>query len=272
MIPLVGIAAGAFVLLALSSRRSSTPRRGSSSGEVLQHTTAGYARGKLSMLRARLEDPTIRAAIDRWAPRFLPGVPREAFVALGASSTGPREQLNRRPGAWGLWGVEPAWLDAHGADDTTRADLGRIVTRATYPTDLEAQVYLGARRYAQALHAARGFADINETAWGPWEYQLAVSMYSAGDGTTSRLLRDAPVAARHEPRGQRWTRVAEDTYPAISRDRSQTLAWALVRPRERYQSAITLARAVGAPLQWYADVDQWEPSADAELSAIAHRR
>lgn len=267
----VGAIAGVVVLLALSGRRSARPRdRGA---EVVQHTTASYARGKVRTLAARLRDPAIRAAVERWFGRWTPGLPTEAAVALGASSMGAREQLNTPPGAWGLWGVEPSYLDRHGADATTVADLGRAVTRATYPGDIEAQAYLGARRYHDALASARRLgADVDGAEWGPWEMQAAVCVYSAGEARLAELLRLAPIAARHDPRGQRWTRIAEDTYPQVARGQSRRLAWALVRPRERYASALALARAVGAPLSWYTDVDLWEPSADAELSALAHER
>lgn len=273
MWPLVIIAG--VVLFGLGSRRPRTTRRATSSAETppARYTTAGYAAGKVAMLRARLNDPRIRAAVTRWGARYLPGVPLEAVIALGASSTGADEQLNRAPGAWGLFGVEPSWIDAHGDDATTLDELGRAVTRASYRRDLEGQVYLGARRYAAALRAARDVgADVNVSAWGPFEYQCAVCAYSAGEGMLRDLLRRAPVAARHEPRGVRWTRIAEDTSRRILADRSQGLAWALIRPRERYAAALALTDETGAESTWYTDAETWDTSADVALSNLAHRR
>lgn len=270
MNPLVFVV-GAVVLLGLasSSRRAPAATPPAASGR----TTTAYGRGKVRMLAARLADARIANAIERWAPVFTPGLPTAAVIALGASSTGPREQLNTPPGAWGLFGVEPAWLDQHGADATTIDQLGRAVTRASYPTDLAGQVYLGLRRYAAALASAAAVgARVNARSWGPWEMQAAVCAYSAGEGALRALLRRAPVAATHDPPAVRWTRIAEDTSREILADQERAAAWALVRPRERYESALALARSRGDDLAWFADAESWPTEIDVALSRLAHRR
>lgn len=273
MTPLALLAVAGVALLAFGSRRAPATPRATAERPLL--TTTHYAAGKVAMLRARYNDARIRAAVDRWGEVFTPGVPTVAVIALGASSEGADEQLNRPPGAWGLFGVEPSWIDSHGADERTQADLRRTVTRATYRRDIEGQVYLGLRRYAVALTDARSVgAEVNLTRWNAWEYQCAVCCYSAGQGILRQLLRLAPAAARHTPRGVRWTRIAEDTLRTIVADRSQTLAWGLVRPRERYAAALALRDAVDAPADdaFFTDLATWPTAEDLSLSNLAHRR
>lgn len=243
------------------------------------HATArDYARSKLPLLLARWRDPRIMDPLRRLAPLMLPGVPLEAALALGVSSTGPREDLGT---AVGLWGVERSLINQWAADSDTRRELGRTYDPTRYADDIEAQVYTGLRRYRQAIDNARRTlgGDYDTRAPGPWEYQAAVAAYSAGGGTLGRLGARYASQLRATPRASRWSRLAE----LVSADPSAPsgaidgipvrglvgAAWTVTRPRERYESARALAAALGRPQSWYSDPGVADV-VDRQLGAWTH--
>ena len=243
------------------------------------HATArDYARSKLSTLLARWRDPRIAVPLQRLGPLMLPGIPLEALLAFGVSSTGPREDLGT---AVGLWGVERSLLNTWATDGDTRRELGRSYDPTRYADDIEAQVYTGLRRYRQAIDNARRTlgGDYNAPGLGPWEYQTAVASYSSGGGTLGRLAARYTSQLRAVPRSRRFSQFAE----LVSADGAASsgaidgiplrglvgAAWTATRPRERYESARALAAALGRPQGWYTDPGVSE-AVDRQLGAWTH--
>lgn len=216
---------------------------------------------------------------------LMPGLPPVAALAFGVSSEGATERVGNT--AWGLFGVERSRLIAWAGDQITRDALGRSVDVSSIDADLEAQVYLGLRRYRVALEelraAARGVLPVSWStlAWSPWEYQSAVASYSAGQGTTVAMMSAARVALS-SPRSIRWTRLAEDISPQLAGSSRLAghpvrgvagIAWALVRPRERYEATRAFASELGdvRALAW-CDSPPWPTTEDRELWRLAHSR
>lgn len=231
-------------------------------------------------MRRRWNDPTIQRALERYAPRYLPGVPLEAALCLGASSTGPREDLGT---AVGLFGVERSRINAWASDAETREVLGRAYDATRYATDLEAQVFTGMRRYREALDAARsavGRVPFDVARITPWEYQCAVSAYSSGPGALQRLVTPRVSRLASIPVSRRFPDFARDVYDVASSSSSSNTnglplrgitgaAWAVTRPRERYETARALSRALARPAGWYVDAGV-APDVDATLASWAH--
>lgn len=280
IVALVGLAA-----MALAGSSSASSRRSSRRSSRV-NTTSGYAQARLPYLRERWENATIRSAVERYAPLLMPGLPPVAALAFGVSSEGPTEHVGNT--AWGLFGVERSRLVAWANDQLTREALRRPVDVSAIDADLEAQVYLGLRRYRVALEELRAAARAarlpvswSTLSWSPWEFQSAVAGYSAGQGTTVAAFRGALVALS-SPRSIRWTRIAEDLSPELKRRTRfngrpvrgpRGIAWALVRPRERYEAARALASELhdARALAW-CDSPPWPPTEDRELWQLAHAR
>ena len=280
MIPPAAVALG-LAALAIASRSSRSSR---SSGP--SSTSTGYALARLPYLRARWRDPAIRRAVERYAAMLLPGLPPVAALAFSVSSEGLTERVNGAP--LGLFGVETSRRDAWIGDTLTREALGRTPDVDAWATDVDAQVYLGLRRYRVALEELRTAAraaglepGLEPLRWRPWEYQSAVASYSAGQGTTLAVFRAAPVALR-APAAIRWTRLAEDLSPGLAGRRElggrpvrgvAGIAWALVRPRERYEATRALASELhdAAALAW-CDSPPWPFAEDRALWRLAHAR
>ena len=219
----------------------------------------------------RWRNATIRAALERFAPHYLPGVPLEAALCLGASSTGPTEDLGT---AVGLFGVERSRINAWSRDDETRRVLGRTYDPAGYARDLEAQVYTGMRRYALALSDARAAVGaapasalppwFSVSAVSPWEYQCAVATYSSGGRTVARLVGPRARALGELEPAARFPALSRDVFEAAHGGDAATVdgvalrglvgaAWTVTRPRQRYETARAVAVALRRPLAWYSD-------------------
>lgn len=234
-----------------------------------------YGREKAPMILRRWSDPTLRAAVERYGPRYLPGMPALAVLALGASSTGATEDLQGI--AVGLWGVERRYIDQWANDAETVDVMGRSYSPDRYGTDLEAQAFTGCRRYAKAVADARARISALVGRAGAVDAttaSAAVSCYSAGPGVLASIVAEVPGLDAVEKRA-RWAALARHV---VSRGQSGRIggrsvshpygaAWALARPLERYWSGRIAAQSAGVDLAWWdlADV----PDA-ATLSVWAH--
>ena len=230
---------------------------------------------------SRWNTPELRTALERFAPHYLPGVPIEAALCLGASSTGPREDLGT---AVGLFGVERTRINAWASDDETRRVLGRTYDPTRYAQDLTAQVYTGMRRYrAAAVDARRAVGRVPYALedLGPWEYQAAVAAYSSGAGTLERIVRPRASALASSSASGRFPTLARGVYDTARASSSSSVdgvplegivgaAWTVTRPRERYETARAVATALRRPLTWYTDAGV-SSDIDTALSSWAHR-
>lgn len=278
-----------------ASSAASPVTSGGGGGSGGHASARAYALAKRQMLIDRWADPRIRWPLETFAPLLLPGVPLEAALALGVSSTGPTEDLGT---AVGLWGVERSNINAWAHDAETQRDFGADgYDPARYATNYPAQVYTGLRRYRDAYRdAGRQLGQLvtpprespagdpswySATSIGPWEYQCAVAAYSSGAGALTALVRLHLAALRSVPRATRFSRsatmVAGDCQAQGATGRVAGLpvsglvgaAWTETRPRERYESARELAAALGRPVDWYTDPGV-SPAIDAALSGWTH--
>lgn len=177
----------AFAALAMASSRR---RASSATGGIL-----GTGRTDVERIRHRYDDPTMRAAAERWGARFFPGVPVSALMAAGVTSTSRTERGGPPDYATGLYGVELRRAEAWARDATTLADLGRAVDTSAeaFGADVDAQTYLGFRSYREHADAcARALpADLRPDEGSLWLWRLAVSSYSSGEGAVSSVVRGA---------------------------------------------------------------------------------
>lgn len=266
-----GLAGVALLLLTRSSRSRSRARR---------PTSVEYAQQRLPLLLARARDPRIRATWQEHRA-LLPGVPFSAFVALSVSSEGPQDAT---PDARGLFGVEPSRLERYRHDNGLLSQFGASPLD-DYAQDIEWQTFTGLVRYADALAEARAMVSgLNSSTIGSFEYQSTVCSYSAGPSTLRALAMGAPTAWRTPIRADRWTRLAEDTLPAIRTARRWQgrpvrgvagIAWGLVRPRQRFEAGRLLAGQLQGvtttELRWY-DSPPWPEVEDRALATLAWAR
>lgn len=296
MNPIVLVAIGAFLAQGSSASSSGVPLRTAPPRSAHHSSATAYAAAKLPMMERRWDDAVLRRAVERFAAIYLPGAPLAAVFGLGASSTGPTEDLGT---AVGLWGVERAKLIAWSSDEETVRVLRRPFTLAAYPTDLEAQAYTGCRRYrdawadvARALGALVGSAAespagdvswVNPFAMGSWEMQCAAASYSSGTGALTALVRPHLDAVRAVPRATRFGGFAQlvgadcaragaaGTVAGLPVSGLVGAAWTATRPRERYETGRALQRTRGAASDaaWFSDPGPPADVGDA-LSLLTH--
>lgn len=247
------------------------------------HDAQAYARAKLPALRARWENPRIIAALRAYAPRYLPGCPLAAALAFGASSQGPAEDTGGDLSERGLFNVETSFIDRWANDDETRAVLGRAYnpSRASYASDLEAQVFTGMRRYRAALDSAAAATRYASgappvDAFGAW---CAVTAYSVGAGTLAAIA--SRVAPGSDARRERPAALAAVVVQAARRGEASVAgvamtggagaARAIVRPLQRYYAGRDLAAQVEATAAgWFDLAPVLSMDDDVRLSALAH--
>lgn len=273
--------AGLAALLLSSGGGGSVPHRGPvvpSSG-----LPENYSAEKLPMLRRRYDDAGIRAAVERWRDRMFPGVPTTAMIAAGASSTGASERGGPPDYATGLWGVEWSRVERWARDERTMRELGRAIPTepSAFAHDYEAQAYVSFRSYLAHLTAC--VADIPgelaPRAGSPFLWRLAVSSYSSGEGTVSRIVSASAGRIVAAPPSSSWRELAQgviaaaaaghSTYGGISIAGKWKAAHTIVRNEQRFQCGMMLAQHVApAELEWYAD--GWlAPETSRELARLA---
>ena len=284
------VAFGALALLALArSGRRRRARSGASSG-AYHATTMAYAAAKLPALTTRgYTGPLAEDLHEAWrlyARELVPNVPYPAWIALGASTEGQRDVVERRPFPSGWWGIERAFITRllraePSAPAFAHGDVDSLESWFESPS---AQTFTAARRYraaleslARAVRETWGADAFDLAAWGPWEYQCAVMVYSAGDGTAATVLRLARAelvrtgqwnALRAMPRSRWFTGVAAAAWQARP---TQVVAWAIIRPRERFECARELAEARRDTngIAWCAGDPSWPDAFDRAVSAEA---
>lgn len=286
------VVVGALLLLAAGRSGSARRRRRSASAPSADYhaTTVAYARAKLNAVTVRgYTGPLADDLHQAWrevAVQLVPGVPYPAWIALGASSEGQRDVVDRAPFPSGWWGVERAFAARVIRTSADHPALSALDDSADWMDSAAAQTLVAGERYRAALASitravgdAWGPEAFRADAWSPWEYQVAVAVYSAGDGTTAELLRAVRAellrtgrweAFRASPRSRWWTIVAVTAW-SVPRLRTQRIAWALIRPRERFECARALSDARGdvSGIAWCAGDPTWSDALDRELSASA---
>jgi hypothetical protein len=249
-----------------------------------------YAREKLPALRARWRNPAIHAALARWAPHWLPGVPLPAVLGLTASSEGPTEWAGRRGtdlSERGLYNTEDTTLSRWHADATTLREFGHAVDLGpSFARDHEAQAYLGLRRYRQVLDSARAAMAVevepSVTPLDVWALYVAAMAFSQGAGRPPALVRVYPWLAQRAP-GDRVralrTALVRDTHPIaqLADGRPRTTIggvrsrgkWgamhSAVRAEQRIESGLLLARTLdpAVDVTWWGSAPYLSPADDA---------
>lgn len=231
-----------------------------------------YSRDELHKLRARWNDPAIRAAVLKWRDRLFPRVPITAMIAAGVTSTSRHERGGPPDYATGLWGVEWPRVERWARDERTMRELGRAIP--TEPTafahDVEAQAYAGFRSYAEHLAGAtRGWpGEIIPREGSQWLYRVALASYSSGEGKVSKIARAALDRIAQAGERGAWRAIGQAIVDAYNGGARQfggvdisgrwDAAHLVVRNEGRFQSGMVLAQDV-------AD-DETAPSADRELA------
>lgn len=256
---LAAVIAGAVVLAARGARAqggasgSVRPRRWRAPRVALPED---YARDRdvLARVTRRADDAALRASFARWGARWMPGAPLSAVIAVSVTSTGPRERLP--PGtdeATGIVNVEAARARRLGADATTAADLGRSVDpddRDAWIRDVDGQVYVGLRGYAEELRdlASRAASvRASPSPWTVWDYALAVAAYSGGPSAAGDFVAVADEdLSRAEAGAERWRALVGELAEldgAATTDSARHVAWGAIRAAQRLAVARALARA-----------------------------
>lgn len=224
-----------------------------------------YAREKLPALRDRLQNPTIRAAVERWGAHFFPGVPTTALIAAGATSMGAAERGGPPDFATGLWGCEWPRVVAWARDDQTMRELRRAVhdTPEGYAHDIEGQAYTGFRSYRD--HLAQVLRVIPSTVipreGSQWLLRLAVSAYSSGPHTVGRIVTAAAPELGGDDRA-RWRelgaailrawRSGQSHFGGVAIPGRWMAAFTIVRNEQRYECGRELATHYApTELAWY---------------------
>lgn len=271
-----GIVLGAALLLGAAALGAGGGRRRPEVGVV------GDLASDVRRLRPRWERADVRRAVERWGPRWLPGVPGLALLASGVTATSASERGGPPDYATGLWGVELERARPWSDDATTRADLGRTVDLGAEPfaRDIEGQAYLGFRSYADHLATVLGMlpASVRGTAGSVWQWRLAVSAYSSGPGPVAGLVRAVATELAAAPEGERWATLAaavvrawrrgERTLGGVRLDGRWRGAFLLLRCERRARAGRALAGELAA-----AEVPWWgtplDSAAIAELEHVA---
>ena len=264
---LVGVGA-----LLLGSRGGGSVSR--HSGPVVPSSALpeNYSRDELHKLRARWNDPAIRAAVLKWRDRTFPRIPITAMIAAGVTSTSRHERGGPPDFATGLWGVEWPRVERWAHDERTMRELGRpIPTEASaFAHDVEAQAYAGFRSYAEHLAGCtRGLpGELVPREGSTWLWRLALASYSSGEGKVSRIARASLDRIAQAGERGAWRAIGQaivDAHAAGARQYGNVdisgrwdAAHLVVRNEARFQSGLVLAQAVAN--------DEHAPEGDRELA------
>lgn len=240
-----------------------------------------YSRDELHKLRARWNDPAIRAAVLKWRDRTFPRIPITAMIAAGVTSTSRHERGGPPDFATGLWGVEWPRVERWAHDERTRRELGRAIPTepSAFANDIEAQAYAGFRSYAEHLAGAtRGWpGEIIPREGSQWLYRVALASYSSGEGKVSKIARAALDRIAQAGERGAWRAIGQAIVDAHNGGARQfggvdiagrwDGAHLVVRNEGRFQSGMVLAQNVAddehasstdrelarSELAWYAD-------------------